>query len=92
MAHPRSEQETVLTYNVEEGKWYIFTEYPPHIRKYYDLVENPMTTRDEYGFTSLKGTLTSATVSVRKKRELTEEERAILSERAKRNLQGGTQQ
>ncbi|TOZ04115.1 hypothetical protein [Leuconostoc pseudomesenteroides] len=34
MKIPRSEQETIVIYDVEVGKWHIDTTYPPHIRKY----------------------------------------------------------
>ncbi|MCT4390687.1 hypothetical protein RQW99_08680 [Leuconostoc falkenbergense] len=30
----RSEQETIVIYDVEIGKWHIDTTYPPHVRKY----------------------------------------------------------
>ncbi len=34
MKIPRSEQETIVIYDVEVGEWHIDTTYPPHIRKY----------------------------------------------------------
>lgn len=89
MAYSKAEQETILNFDVETGKWNLYTSYPPHIRKYRELVENPNETFDEIGVAALSGTLTSVNVSVRKKRVLTEAQRAELSERAKRNLVGG---
>lgn len=89
MAFPKAEQETILNFDVETGKWNLYTSYPPHIRKYRELVENPREVSDQTGVASLSGTLTSVNVSVRKKRVLTEEQRAELSERAKRSFAGG---
>lgn len=34
MKIPRSEQETIVIYDIEVGKWHIDTTYPPHIKKY----------------------------------------------------------
>lgn len=38
MKLPRSEQETIVIFDVEVGKWHIDTTYPTHIRKYAELL------------------------------------------------------
>jgi hypothetical protein len=35
---PRIEQETIIIYDVELEQWEVYTNYPPHIRKYRDKV------------------------------------------------------
>ncbi len=78
----RNEQETIVVFDVEVGKWHIDTTYPPHIRKYKEVIgEIEEETQDR-----LSGWLAddySGSFSARKRRQLTNEQRSELSERAK---------
>ena len=74
MKIPRSEQETIVIYDVEIGKWHIDTTYPPHVRKYTPAmgkIEEKTQDRlagwisDEY----------SGSFMTRKRRTLTDEQR-----------------
>ncbi|WP_312065613.1 hypothetical protein [Leuconostoc lactis] len=78
----RNEQETIIVFDVEVGKWHIDTTYPPHIRKYKEVIGKI----EEETQDRLSGWLAddySGSFSARKRRELTDEQRSELSERAK---------
>lgn len=80
---PRIEQETIITYEVKSDEWILYTDYPPHIRKYRDKLK---VTREEFYRDgtplSIEGVITGG-ISVRKKPNLSEEERKSLSDRMK---------
>lgn len=84
MKLPRSEQETIVIYDVEVGKWHIDTTYPTHIRKYAELLgEIEEKTEDR-----LAGWIDeqySSSFSVKKRRKLTDEQRREYGERLKRS-------
>lgn len=84
---PRSEQETIITYDYSRNQWHLSTDVAKHIRKWIDLVINPKVTVEGGEVIYLEGWL-NATVSVQKKRKLTEEQRLALSQRMRR-LQAG---
>lgn len=80
---PRSEQETIVSYDVERKQWHIYTDYPKHVRKYAILLgkidkndELPLVL-DEY----VDSDEFTASFSIRKKRELSAEERQAMSDR-----------
>lgn len=83
---PRSEQETIVSYDVERKQWHIYTDYPKHVRKYaillgkFDKNDELPLMLDEY----VDKDIFSASFSVRKKRELSDEERQALSERMRK--------
>lgn len=74
MKIPRSEQETIVIYDVEVGKWHIDTNYPPHIRKYTPAMgEIEEKTQDR-----LSGWISddySGSFMTRKRKTLTDEQR-----------------
>lgn len=74
MKIPRSEQETIVIYDVEVGKWHIDTTYPPHIRKYTPAMgEIEEKTQDR-----LAGLISdeySSSFMTRKRKTLTDEQR-----------------
>uniref|UniRef100_UPI0028AE2C97 hypothetical protein n=1 Tax=Leuconostoc falkenbergense TaxID=2766470 RepID=UPI0028AE2C97 len=79
MTIPRSEQETIVIYDVEIGKWHIDTTYPPHIRKYTPAMgEIEEKTQDR-----LAGWISddySGSFMTRKRKTLTDEERQKVRE------------
>lgn len=81
MAIPRTEQETIITFDVHEQKWHLYTSYPPHIRKYEELVENVTHTLEENNVVAIEGHLLSdVSGTLKKKRTLTEEQKERLAE------------
>lgn len=84
MKSPRSEQETIVIFDVQVGKWHIDTTYPPHIRKYvFAMAEIEEKTQDR-----LSGWIDeqySSSFSVKKRRKLTDEQRKEYGERLKRS-------
>lgn len=49
MAIPRTEQETVLVFNAETKRWTMHSTYPPHMRKWGDLIEAPASVSEDGG-------------------------------------------
>ncbi|GEK61361.1 MULTISPECIES: hypothetical protein [Leuconostoc] len=87
MKIPRSEQETIVIYDIEVGKWHIDTTYPPHIKKYTAAmgeIEEKMQDRlagwisDEF----------SGSFMTRKRKTLTDEQR----QRVREQLRKGQEQ
>lgn len=77
---PRSEQETIVIFDVEVGKWHIDTTYPPHVRKYGFAIEKI----EEKTQDRLSGWISdeySSSFMVKKRRKLTEEQREELANR-----------
>lgn len=87
MAYPKSEQETVIVFEAETGLWNFYSTYPPHIRKYKELVLDAKTTEDQYGISSLCGKMEDVNVRISKKRVMSEEQKLALAERLRRNLE-----
>ncbi|PLR72297.1 hypothetical protein [Bacillus sp. UMB0728] len=81
--YPRDEQETVLVFEVETGKWMVYSTVPKHIRKLMKLGEMEVTHYDEDRPIAIKGKLEEKQVSMKKVREYSEEQRAKMSERSK---------
>jgi len=84
MAYPKSEQETVIVFEAETGLWNFYSTYPPHIRKYKDLLIEAKFTEDQYGINSIQGKLHDVNVRISKKRKLSEEQKAIAAERLRK--------
>lgn len=87
MKIPRSEQKTIVIYDVEVGKWHIDTTYPPHIRKYTPAMgEIEEKTQDR-----LAGSIShefSGSFMIRKRKTLTDEQR----QRVREQLRKGQEQ
>lgn len=83
MKIPRSEQETIVIFDVEVGKWHIDTTYPPHIRKYTAAMgEIEEKTEDR-----LAGWISdefSGSFMTRKRKILTDEQRQHVGERLRK--------
>lgn len=78
---PREEQECLITLDRELNEWHYYSDVPTLNRKWEHVVDAE---RKEYNSTGqitlLEGTVTG-TVSVSKKRKLTEEQKAALAAR-----------
>lgn len=83
MKIPRTEQETIVIYDVEVGKWHIDTTYPPHIRKYTPAMgEIEEKTQDR-----LAGWISddySGSFMTRKRKTLTDEQRQRVREQLRK--------
>lgn len=86
---PYTEQETIITYDAEQKAWYIYTDVPPHARKYESLIDRSKYFRkgynDKKAIVMLEGTLKECNVTISKKRKLTEEQKKALAERLNGN-------
>ncbi|MDN2450220.1 hypothetical protein [Leuconostoc sp. UCMA20149] len=83
MKIPRSEQETIVIYDVEVGKWHIDTTYPPHIRKYLPA----MGKIDEKTQDRLAGWISdefSGSFMTRRRKTLTDEQRQRVREQLRK--------
>lgn len=82
MSIPRSEQETVLIFNAETKRWTMHSTYPPHMRKWGDLIEDPASVSEDGAEVSVEGDMVEGlSVSLRKKRVMSEEQRQLAGER-----------
>lgn len=82
MAIPRSEQETVLVFNAETKRWTMHSTYPPHMRKWGDLLTDPKAISEDGAEVSVEGEMVEGiSVSLRKKRVMSEEQRQLAGER-----------
>ncbi|MDP0486301.1 hypothetical protein Q8A50_01805 [Leuconostoc mesenteroides] len=83
MKLPRSEQETIVIFDVEVGKWHIDTTYPPHVRKYTPAMgEIEEKTQDR-----LAGWISdefSGSFMTRKRKILTDEQRQHVGEQLRK--------
>ncbi|WP_288550983.1 hypothetical protein [uncultured Lacticaseibacillus sp.] len=83
MTTPRSEQETILSYDRELDQWRYYSDIPKHNRKWRDLVSETYTETSENGdITVLEGTI-NGSVSIRKHTVMSEETRAKAAARLK---------
>lgn len=83
MTTPRSEQETIISYDRELDQWHYYSDIPKHNRKWRDLVSETHTETNENGdITVLKGTI-NGSVSIRKHTVMSEETRAKAAARLK---------
>ncbi|MCR8982291.1 hypothetical protein [Brevibacillus laterosporus] len=83
MPYPRSEQETVLTYEYETRQWLAYSCVPAHIRKLTDIGRNvTILDRDESGEPSaIRAELSSKQVRMMAERVMTEEQRVAAADR-----------
>ena len=83
MTTPRSEQETILSYDWESGEWHYYSDVPKHNRKWADLVEKRTQFVEKDGTIEvLEGTI-QGSLSIRKRTVMSEEARAKASARLK---------
>lgn len=84
---PRTEQETILTYEPDTDTWHIYTDYPSHARKYEDKVvpseiypSEKVYHSDNGNLIALQGTI-KGSVGIRGKVKISEEEKKKRAER-----------
>lgn len=82
MKLPRNEQETIFTYNIEDG-WHISTDVGKHIRKYLPLVLSPITREENGEIIYLEGKI-NGNVSARAKKVMSEEQRQAAADRLRK--------
>lgn len=83
---PRDEQEVILNFDKETGQWHLYSDVPTLNRKWKDKVSPESITVEENGTISkIDGyLLEGCSVTVSKRKPLTEEQRKAASERLKR--------
>ena len=82
-ATPRSEQETIISYDRELDQWHYYSDVPKHNHKWSELVVNRTQFVERNGTIEvLEGTI-QGTVSVRKPIVMSEETRAKAAARFK---------
>ncbi|GKT04445.1 hypothetical protein [Furfurilactobacillus entadae] len=82
---PRSEQETIITWDKNERKWYFYSDDPVHIKKWRKHIVN---VRKEELYAdgspkSLDGEI-NGNVSVHGKRKMSDEQKTAFAERMKK--------
>lgn len=87
---PRNERETVITFDVELDQWEVYTNHPPHIRRYRDKV---IPKREEFykdGSEAVLEGVIHGSVGVRGKRNISDAERERLAEQMRVNHKKGS--
>ena len=83
MTTPRSEQETIISYDRDLDQWHYYSDVPKHNRKWADLVVNRTQYVEKNGTIEiLEGTI-QGSVSIRKHTVMSEETRAKAAARLK---------
>lgn len=78
---PRHEQESIISYDPVTKQWHYYSDVPAHNRKWQHVIEPERITVEDNGTISLlEGTVTGS-VSISKKRQMTEEQRQAAVER-----------
>jgi hypothetical protein len=83
MGFAREDQETVLVFEVESGQWNVYSNVPKHIRKLMNLGDMSVLELEEGRPIAIRGTLSEKNVSMKKIREMSEEQREAQSARMK---------
>ena len=88
---PYTEQETIITYDAEQKAWYIYTDVPPHARKWESMIDRSKPFKNGYNVNGgalvmLEGCLKECNVTISKKRKntMTEEQKQAAEERMKK--------
>ena len=83
MTTPRSEQETIISYDRDLDQWHYYSDVPKHNRKWADLVEKRTQYVEKNGTIEIiEGTI-QGSVSIRKHTVMSEETRAKAAARLK---------
>ncbi|MDT2783133.1 hypothetical protein P7G87_00330 [Enterococcus asini] len=78
---PRNEAETIISYDPVTKQWHYYSDVPAHNRKWQHVIEPERITVEDNGTISLlEGTVTGS-VTISKKRQMTEEQRQAAVER-----------
>lgn len=84
----REERETVISWDAETERWHLYTDEPKHARKYEKYIDDDRPTRRGYNvnggaLSMLEGDLKGVSVQIRKKHQLTPEQRKRLADHAR---------
>lgn len=79
MGYSRDEQETVLIYS--DGEWSVYSTVPKHIRKFLEIAEMEILEYEGDRPIAIKGKLSERNISIKKERNLSEEQRRKIAER-----------
>jgi bifunctional DNA-binding transcriptional regulator/antitoxin component of YhaV-PrlF toxin-antitoxin module len=79
MGYSRDEQETVLVYS--DGEWNVYSTVPKHIRKFLEIAEMEILEYEDNRPIAIKGKLSERNISIKKERNLSEEQRRKIAER-----------
>lgn len=78
---PRNEAETIISYDPVTKQWHYYSDVPAHNRKWQHVIDpERITVEDNCTISLLEGTVTGS-VSISKKRQMTEEQRQAAVER-----------
>jgi len=83
MTTPRSEQETIISYDRELDEWHYYSDVPKHNRKWADLVQKRTQFVEKNGTIEVLEGIIQGSVSVRKRTVMSEETRAKMAARLK---------
>lgn len=94
MRYTMAEQETVLVYNRESDVWMAYSNVPNHIRRLASIVDiQPVETGEDGEIVAVRAELTEKQIRFAAPRQLTDEQRQALRERAQRmRLKRGTEE
>lgn len=76
-----NEQETIISYDKELKQWHYYSDVPKHNRKWDKAVVPTRRVVEDNGTISLLEGIIDGNVSVRKRRELTDEQRQVVADR-----------
>ena len=79
MGYSRDEQETVLGYS--DGEWNVYSTVPKHIRKFLEIAEMEVLEYEDDRPIAIKGKLSERNISIKKERNLSEEQKRKIAER-----------
>ena len=84
----REERETMISWDAETERWHLYKDEPKHARKYEKYIDDDRPTRRGYNvnggaLSMLEGDLKGVSVQIRKKHQLTPEQRKRLADHAR---------
>jgi hypothetical protein len=82
--YSKSEQETVLVFNYEDGDWDCYSNVPKHIRKLMSVGEMKVLETEDGRPIAVRGKLSEKQVSMKNVRVMTEEQKQKAAERMKK--------
>lgn len=83
MTYSKEEQETVLVFDNSTGLWSVYSTVPKHIRKLMNIGEMEIRESEDERPITVQGKLSEKQVSMKKVREMSEEQREAVSQRMK---------
>jgi hypothetical protein len=83
MSYSKEEQETVLVFDNSTGSWSVYSTFPKHIRKLMGIGEMEIRESEDDRPIAVQGKLSEKQVSIKKVREMSDEQREAVSKRMK---------